>query len=450
MGEISRHRAPAGAPERLVADLRPPEPADDIRERVAALIADVRAEGDAALVAQTRRFDDPDFASAQIRVPTEVIAREADALERPLATAIATAARQVRAVAKAARAEDREVALEPGQRVELRQVPVGAAGCYVPGGRAAYPSSLIMAAVPAQVAGVGRVAVASPPGPGGLPSPVILGAAGVLGIDEVYALGGTAAVAAMALGTESVRRVNVVVGPGNAWVQEAKRQLVGVVGIDGIAGPSEVVIIADTSADPRVVAADLLAQAEHGPDSPAILLSDDEAVLDAVQRDLAGADLADGPISLVLCAHLDDALALAEAFAPGAPANQHGRCRYPFGGDHRRGSRLRRTRRWDRLRRLRRRLQPHLADRRGRAIRVGPRAGDVSTEDVRRGHEPRSDRDAHAPPGGSGRGRGFPPAPGLGGDPHGGLLMSRVAEITRTTGETDVLRSSRPRWLGDL
>lgn len=316
MGRVRRLSAPAGDPGHLVAELRPAPVAEDISDRVAALIAAVRSEGDSAVVEQTRRFDDDGFAAQQIRVPAEVIAREADQLEPALAAAIVAAAAQVRAVAEAGRPATRTVALDAGQSVELRQVPVGAAGCYVPGGRAAYPSSLIMAAVPAMVAGVSRIAVTSPPGPGGLPSRVILGAAGMLGIDEVYAVGGVAAIAALAIGTESVRPVNVITGPGNSWVQEAKRQLVGEIGIDGIAGPSEVIIIADASVDPRVVAYDLLAQAEHGVDSPAILAAADPAVIDAVEEELAMGPEADGPISLVTCASLVDAVELAEAFAP--------------------------------------------------------------------------------------------------------------------------------------
>ena len=138
-----------------------------------------------------------------------------------------------------------------GQRVQVRQVPVDAAGVYVPGGRAAYPSSLIMGVVPAQVAGVERVAVVSPPGPDGRPSPVILATAALLGVDEVYAAGGAAAIAALAYGTATIAPVAVIVGPGSPWVQEAKRQVVGTVGIDGVAGPSEVMIIADASADPE-------------------------------------------------------------------------------------------------------------------------------------------------------------------------------------------------------
>jgi histidinol dehydrogenase len=198
----------------------------------------------------------------------------------------------------------------------VRSVPVDAAGCYVPGGRAAYPSSLVMAAVPAQVAGVERIAVVSPAGPDGRPSEVSLGTAGLLGIDEVYAAGGAAAIAALAYGTATISPVAVVTGPGSSWVQEAKRQVTGQVGIDGFAGPSEVLVIADDSADPRAIALDLLAQAEHGPDSVAVLASDDPAYLDAVAAAVAAEGEPIGAVTLVECASLHLALRLAEAFAP--------------------------------------------------------------------------------------------------------------------------------------
>src|SRR5262249_53176516 len=150
-------------------------------------------------------------------------------------------------------------------------VPVDSAGCYVPGGRAAYPSSLVMCAVPAQVAGVGRIAVCSPPGPDGRVATPVLAAAALVGVDEVYAAGGAAAIGALTDGTATIRPGAGVPGRGNPWVQGARRQGVGAVGIDGVAGPSEVLILADGSADPAAVAADLLAQAEHGPDSVSVL-----------------------------------------------------------------------------------------------------------------------------------------------------------------------------------
>jgi histidinol dehydrogenase len=309
-------RLDAGGAGTLAATLRPPAPAGDLDVRVRAIVEDVRARGDAALVDQVRAFDCPGFRREQLAVSPEEIRRAVAAADPALRAAIAAAAAQVRAVAEAQRPGDVHIEGPVGQRVVIRAIPVDAAGLYVPGGRAAYPSSLIMGAVPARVAGVGRVAVTSPPGPDGHVHPAVLAAAGICGVDEVYAVGGAGAVAALAYGTETVAPVAVVAGPGNSWVQEAKRQAVGRVGIDGIAGPSELVVVADASADPEAVAADLLAQAEHGPDSPAVLASDDPEVLDAVAGALARQPAAVGSVTLVECATRALAIELAEAFAP--------------------------------------------------------------------------------------------------------------------------------------
>ncbi len=316
MSGVRREALEPGAVARLALELRPAQPEADLGAVVAALIADVRRDGDAALVEQTRRFDCPDFTAKRLRVPPEQLGEDAAALAPELREAILAAAAQVRAVAEALRPEDVTVDLEPGQRVHVRAVAVDAAGLYVPGGRAAYPSSLVMTAVPAQVAGVPRLAVASPPGPDGSVAEVVRAAAGLLGIDEVYAAGGAGAVAALAYGTDAIPPVAVITGPGSAWVQEAKRQVTGAVGIDGLAGPSEVMIVADAGADPATTAADLLAQAEHGPDSPAVLASDDDELLAAVEAEVGTRPESAGPITLVRCASIDEAVELAEALAP--------------------------------------------------------------------------------------------------------------------------------------
>lgn len=311
-----RERLEAGGARELAEALRPPAPVDDLAAATADLIDQIRAGGDTALAEQARRFGAHGFRVEMIAVPRGEIDAAAGRLPQRLRAAVLAAAEQVRDYATRLRPTDVEALLPHGQRIVSRAVPVGAVGAYVPGGRAAYPSSLIMAAVPAQVAGVGRVVVASPPGADGRVSDVVLGAAGLLDVDEVYALGGAGAVAALAYGTATVPRVDVIVGPGNSWVQEAKRQVVGQVGIDGIAGPSEVLIIADADADPRAVAADLLAQAEHGEDSPAILATDSERQADAVAELLRSGPEASGPISIVLCATIDGAVELAQEFAP--------------------------------------------------------------------------------------------------------------------------------------
>lgn len=314
-GAVRRVRLAPGGLDALVRELRPPADTAGVAGGVASVVADVRARGDAALVDITRRFDCPDFRAGSIRVPERVLAQALARTTGRMSAAITTAAAQVRAYAEAMMPSGHEVVLPAGQRVEARWIPVEAAGCYVPGGRAPYPSTVVMTVVPARVAGVGRVVVVTPPGPDGLPNPGVLAACAILEVDEVYAVGGPASVAALAWGTDTIAPVDVIVGPGSPWVQEAKRQATGRVGIDGIAGPSEVLIIADASAEPRGLALDLLAQAEHGTDSPAVLVSPDPECTEAVAAALADLPAPGGPVTLVDCADLDAAVALAEAFA---------------------------------------------------------------------------------------------------------------------------------------
>jgi histidinol dehydrogenase len=316
MSEITRLSLAAMGPAAAVEALRPAPPSD-IAESVAGLIADVRSRGDAAVVDIVRQFDCPNFIEPYIRVEPAHLERVAENLDEPLAQAIGVAADQVAALAAASIPDEREVTLPMGQEVVLRQIPVGSVGCYVPGGRAAYPSSLIMAAVPALVAGVERICVVSPPGPSGAPSDVILATASLLGIHEVYAAGGVAAIAALAFGTTTIPSVDVIAGPGNSWVQQAKLQVSGSVGVDsGVAGPSEVVALVDASADPDAIALDLLAQAEHGPDSPAIAVSTMPKVLDAIAEALERRGPATGALALIDAPNLDSAIAFAEEFAP--------------------------------------------------------------------------------------------------------------------------------------
>jgi histidinol dehydrogenase len=314
---LVRHRLErSGDVAGLARLLASPPPEPDLAGRVAAILADVRARGDDALVELVRRFDAPDFTRERLVAGGDEIAAAAAALAPALREAILFAARQVRALAEAQLPGEVALRLAAGQEIVVRAVPVADAGVYVPGGRAPYPSTVVMGVVPAQVAGVERVVLASPPGPDGRVAPVVLAAAGLLGVDEVLAVGGPAAIGALAFGTDTIRPVAVVAGPGNAWVQEAKRQVFGTVGIDGIAGPSEVLIVADDSTAPDVLAADLLAQAEHGPDSPAVLASDDDEVLDAVAAVISEAGGDPGRVSLVACESRDLALELAEAVAP--------------------------------------------------------------------------------------------------------------------------------------
>jgi len=274
---------------------------DDALPRAAEIVADVRARGDAALLEWSERLDGG--RPAAIRVPHDALtAATLDAASAEALRRLAAAVYQFNALQ---RPEDTAVEAFPGIKAERRFVPLDSVGIYVPGGRAPLVSSLVMAVVPARVAGVRRIAVASPKPPEGL-----LAAARELEVDEVYAVGGAQAIAALAYGTESVRRVDKIVGPGNAWVTAAKLLVSTQVAIDLPAGPSEVLVVADDSADPGLCAADLLAQAEHGADSEVILVTTSERVADGV-RAIAGERAV-----VELVPSLAEALARANDYAP--------------------------------------------------------------------------------------------------------------------------------------
>lgn len=307
---------PSGADVRA---LTPPPRA--VEGEVRAIVDEVRAGGDAAVARLTARFDRAEVRPERLAVPPAEIEAALGALEPAVLRGLRSAIENVRAVAMAQLTRAETVELAGGQRVELAEAPVRRVGAYVPGGRAPYPSTVVMCAVTASVAGVDELAVCAPPGPEGRAHPVVLAACCLCGVTEVYRMGGAQAVAALAHGTESVRPVDVIVGPGNAFVQEAKRQVAGTVGIDGIAGPSELVVVATRGADPEVVALDLLAQAEHGPDSLLAVLSPDEDLLDAVERATAvlapkRASVADAPLAVARCGSARAALRLAEEVAP--------------------------------------------------------------------------------------------------------------------------------------
>ena len=282
---------------------------------------EVLQEGDEAVLRLTARFDAPAASLDSLRVDGGEASLALSVLEPELRQAMEVAIANVRQVAEAQLAEDREVELPAGQKVTLREVPVGAAGIYAPGGRAAYPSSVLMCAVAAQVAGVRRIALASPPGPDGRLHPYVLAAAALCGIEEVYAMGGAQAIFALAHGTQTIAPVDVIAGPGNAWVREAKRAVYGKVGIDSLAGPSELMVIAGHDTDAEWAALDLCAQAEHGPESPLVLASVEERVLAeiAAAAETAAASrptVADAPLALVQAPDVDAAIALANAYAP--------------------------------------------------------------------------------------------------------------------------------------
>jgi histidinol dehydrogenase len=302
---------------------------EDVRGAVAAIIAEVRERGHAAQAARTARLArchpvDP------ATVPLRVGAGEIDAASRAIAPehvrALALAAARIEDFHRRQMPADLATEEPTGLRLGLRWTPLDAVGLYVPGGKAAYPSSVLMNAIPARVAGVQRLAMCVP-APGGVLNPLVLAAARLAGVDEIYRVGGAQAIAALAFGTAMIAPVDRIVGPGNAYVAEAKRQVYGQVGIDAIAGPSEVVVLADAANDPRLVAIDLLAQAEHDEAAQAILITDDATfaarVAAAIAAELptlpraaiAGASLA-AHGAVIVVREWEEAVALVDQLAP--------------------------------------------------------------------------------------------------------------------------------------
>ncbi|MEY9926142.1 histidinol dehydrogenase [Catenulispora sp. GP43] len=256
------------------------------------IVEDVHHRGEAALIEYARKFDGVELAA--VKVPEAAPAEALETLDPQVRAALEESIRRARTVHRDQRREARTTQVVPGGTVTERWVPVDRVGLYVPGGRAVYPSSVVMNVVPAQEAGVGSLAVASPPQKefGGLPHPTILAACALLGVDEVYAAGGSQAVAMFAYGYGDAegnlvcRRADLVTGPGNIYVAAAKRLLKGVIGIDAEAGPTEIMVVADDSADAGIVAADLISQAEHDPLAAAVLVTDSEQLADAVVKEL--------------------------------------------------------------------------------------------------------------------------------------------------------------------
>lgn len=310
--------------KRLVADRR--ESGEDVARDVQVILSDVKNRGDAALNDMTMRWDGHALSADADWFFTAEQCREAyDALKPDLRAALEFAAQRIRAFHEKQLPKNRDETDELGVRMGSKWRAVDAAGLYVPGGRAAYPSSLLMNAIPAKVAGVERLVVVTPT-PKGQVNPLVLAAAHLAGVDEVWRIGGAQAVAALAYGTQRINPVDVITGPGNAWVAEAKRQLFGVVGIDMVAGPSEILLIADGQNDPEWTAADLLSQAEHDPAAQSILITDDPMFADMV-ADRIGVELAMLPTARVAAeswnthgtiievASMDEAPALANALA---------------------------------------------------------------------------------------------------------------------------------------
>jgi len=297
-------------------------PAPGVEDDVAAIVAQVREGGDAALRELAERFDPAGVAPDRLSVPVEEIEAAIGWAEPELVESMRLAMSNVRRVAEAQVGHGTIVELEPGQVVDLAEVAVGRAGVYVPAGRAPYPSTVIMCVVTARVAGVREIAVCTPPSVADARvHPLILMACALCGVHEVYRVGGAQAIAALAYGTESIRPADVIVGPGGPYVQEAKRQVAGLVGIDSLAGPSELVVVATDDVDPQFIALDLLAQAEHGADSALAVISPDALMLDMVVEAVTrlGADrpsVSDACLAVIQVKDGAAGVALADAIAP--------------------------------------------------------------------------------------------------------------------------------------
>jgi histidinol dehydrogenase len=299
---------------------------DDVARNVTHIIKRVRDEGDVALRDLTRLFDKHDLDRSGWAIDHADCLAAYEGLPPELRAALELAAERIAVYHAKQRPEDRDEVDAQGIRLGARWTPVDAAGVYVPGGRAAYPSSVLMNAIPAKAAGVRRLVMVTPT-PNGEVNPLVLAAAHVAGVDELWRVGGAQAIAALAYGTDRIKPVDVVTGPGNAWVAEAKRQLYGVVGIDMVAGPSEIVVVADGANDPEWIAADLLSQAEHDPTSQSILFTDDAGFADKVAAavDAQITTLATGATArtswdangaIILVPNLVEAMPLVDRLAP--------------------------------------------------------------------------------------------------------------------------------------
>ncbi|HEV7232649.1 MAG TPA: histidinol dehydrogenase [Sphingorhabdus sp.] len=297
----------------------------DVSSVVEQTLRNVRARGDVTLVEMTQRFDGFDLNAEGWEISSEQCKAAYDGLVPDLRDALKLAATRIRAYHKAQLPKDRDYTDKQGVRLGARWRAVDAAGVYVPGGRAAYPSSVLMNGIPAKVAGVERLVMVTPT-PGGEVNQTVMAAAHLAGVDEIWRVGGAQAIAALAYGTDRIAPVDVITGPGNAWVAEAKRQLYGVVGIDMVAGPSEIVVVADAKNKPEWIAADLLSQAEHDPSSQSILFTDDFAFADkvavAAEAQLAG--LATGEVAgqswtdngaIIVVKNLEDAMPMVNRLA---------------------------------------------------------------------------------------------------------------------------------------
>ena len=302
------------------------EEEEDVAQVVKAIIADIRKRGDAALIELTNKFDKADVTAESLKISVEEIDAALALVSKEQFAAIETAATRIEAYHRRQTPADDRFTDETGAVLGWRWTSVDSVGLYVPGGTASYPSSVLMNAIPAKVAGVARIVMVTPAS-GGRINPLVMAAARRAGVTDIYRIGGAQAVAALAYGTQSLKAVDKIVGPGNAYVAAAKREVFGQVGIDSVAGPSEILVIADGANDPDWIAADLLSQAEHDASSQSILITDDAAFADRVaeaaerqiatlpRREIAAKSWNDYGGIIVVKA-LDDAAPLADAFAP--------------------------------------------------------------------------------------------------------------------------------------
>ena len=310
--------------QRLVRRSAVPDP--ELRAAAAQIVELVRRGGDSALTACNVRYGGG-TASGALRIDPSQVVQALDSLDPATRTALDKAIINIRTAHEAQLPHDQSLETIPGVRIDRKWTPLNRVGVYVPGGRAAYPSSLLMGVIPAQVAGVNEIVVTSPADGNGRVSTTMMAAAALLGVDEVYVTGGAQAVAALAFGTETIRPVDKIVGPGNAWVTAAKLAVYGDVGVDLPAGPSEALVIADTAADPQIIAADLICQAEHGPESPVALVTPDRSFAAEVtahiekllprleRRDIITAALVDHGL-IVLTNSTAEAIEFANEYAP--------------------------------------------------------------------------------------------------------------------------------------
>jgi histidinol dehydrogenase len=316
--EVQEMGGPRGVVDRLRRIAFTPEL---VTGRVREIVREVFVHGDEAVLRFTREHDTAGAQPRPLLVAPEELDEAIQRLPLDVVAGLQVAIANVAEVATAGLGGDLPIKLSQGQRVTVRELPVSSAAVYVPGGRAPYPSTAVMGVVTARAAGVLDVVVCSPPGPTGQIDATILGACRLLGVERVYRMGGAQAIAALAHGTETVDRVDVIVGPGNLYVQEAKREVAGTVGIDGFAGPSDLMVVLGEDADPRLLALDLLAQAEHGEGSIVVAVSSSSAALDALQQQIEARDAEHAQVQPAACTLIEvfdarAAIELANDFAP--------------------------------------------------------------------------------------------------------------------------------------